>query len=54
MYVHKPKQCRQGFVVRITESVSPLSKLIDEIYSQSRESAWQCYREAKKEEGRFL
>jgi hypothetical protein len=51
MFVRKPTRSIGCWKVVVSESVSPLSKVIEVIECASREEAWRAYRKIQKERG---
>lgn len=52
MHVRKPTNLGGKWVVRISETKSPISPVIETMEFTSREAAYQAYRQAMKEVGR--
>lgn len=53
MYVRKPLRKPDGsYVVQIAESISPISKVVEEIPAKSYTEAFQTYRQIMKDMGR--
>lgn len=54
MHVHKPIHIFRQWVVKVSESKSPLSPVIERLEFSTREEAYQAYRQIQKERGKGL
>lgn len=53
-HVQKPIYANGQWFVRITNGISPFAELIEEMGFSSQETAYQAYRQIRKELGRGL
>jgi len=51
-YIRPPRLTKKGWIIEITEGISPLSKVIETVQCESQPAAFQAYRQIMKDMGR--